>query len=34
MGAGGFDSFRQKQEHTRVYPGLAHPRLKTYILLV
>jgi hypothetical protein len=31
---GGFDGFRQKQVHTRVYPGSAPQRVKTYILLV
>jgi hypothetical protein len=31
---GGFDGFKQKQEYTRIYPGLAPRRVKTYILLV
>jgi hypothetical protein len=31
---GGFDGFRQKQEYTRIYPGSAPRRVKTYILLV
>jgi hypothetical protein len=31
---GGFDDFRQKQEYTRIYPGSAPQRVKTYILLV
>jgi hypothetical protein len=30
---GGFEGFRQKQEYTRVYPGSAPWRVKTYILL-
>jgi hypothetical protein len=29
-----FDGFRQKQEYTRIYLGLALRRVKTYILLV
>jgi hypothetical protein len=31
---GGFDGFRQKQRYTRIYPGSALRRVKTYILLV
>jgi hypothetical protein len=31
---GGFDGFRQKQGCTRIYPGSAPRRVKTYILLV
>jgi hypothetical protein len=30
----GFDGFRQKQGYTRIYPGSAPGRVKTYILLV
>jgi hypothetical protein len=30
----GFDGFRQKQGYTRIYPGSAPRRVKTYILLV
>jgi hypothetical protein len=31
---GGFDGFRQKQGYIGIYPGSAHRRVKTYILLV
>jgi hypothetical protein len=34
VSASGFDGFRQKQEHTGIYPGSAPQRVKTYILLV
>jgi hypothetical protein len=34
VGASGFDDFRQKHEYTRIYPGSAPWRVKTYILLV
>jgi hypothetical protein len=31
---GNSKTIRQRQGHTRVYPGLAHRRVKTYVLLV
>jgi hypothetical protein len=31
---GGFDGFKHKQGCTRIYPGSAPRRVKTYILLV
>jgi hypothetical protein len=31
---GRFDGFRQKQGYTRIYPGSAPRRVKTYIMLV